>query len=305
MTILRTPEARFENLPDYDFAPHYAQIGDTRLHYVDEGVGEETVLCLHGEPTWSYLYRHIIPPLAASCRVLAPDMVGFGKSDKYASEDDYSYQMHYEKLLAWLEALDLRNITLICQDWGGLLGLALAANEERRFARLVILNTFLPSGEDKISPAFMQWRAFSQKVGRRMQVGRLIAQTITSYALPAEIIAAYDAPYPDDSYKAGAAIFPSLVPIRPEMPGAAEMRTARAKLAGWTKPAQVMFSDGDPILGGAAGFFRRLIPSAAQQPEITIRGAGHFLQEEKGDEIANQVLAFMARTPRQGDEGTA
>ena len=295
MTVLRTPDARFENLPEYDFAPHYVQIDDTRLHTVDEGAGDETVLCLHGEPTWSYLYRRMIPPLAARYRVLAPDMVGFGRSDKYAAEDDYSYQMHYGKLLRFIEALDLRNITLVCQDWGGLLGLAIAANEGHRFARLVVLNTFLPTGEETISDAFLQWRAFSQKVGRRMQVGRLISQTIASYQLPDDIIAAYDAPFPDDSYKAGAAIFPSLVPISPEMPGAAEMRAARQKLARWTKPVQVMFSDGDPILGGAAAFFRRLFPTANEQPEITIRGAGHFLQEEKGAEIAAEVIAFIER----------
>lgn len=298
MTIFRTPDERFANLPDYDFAPRYAQIGDTRMHYVDEGASSETVLCLHGEPTWSYLYRHMIPPLAAGRRVVAPDMVGFGKSDKYAAEDDYSYQMHYDKLLGLIEALDLRNITLVCQDWGGSLGLAIAANEEQRFARLVVLNTFLPTGQEKISDAFLQWRAFSQKVGKRMQVGRLISQTITHYELPADIIAAYDAPYPDDSYKAGAAVFPSLVPISPEMPGAAEMRMAREKLSKWTKPVQVMFSDGDPILGGAAKFFRRLFPTANEQPEITIRGAGHFLQEEKGAEIAAEVIAFIERTPR-------
>ncbi len=296
MTVLRTPEDRFHNLPEYDFAANFLQVGDTRMHYIDEGRGDETLLCLHGEPTWSYLYRKMIPPLAARFRVLAPDMVGFGKSDKYAALEDYSFQMHYDKLLGLIEALDLRNITLIGQDWGGSLGLTIAANHSARFARLVVLNTFLPTGEEKMSSAFMQWRAFSQKVGQRMQVGRLVAQTITGCELPAEIIAAYDAPFPDESYKAGAAVFPSLVPIRPEMPGAAEMKVARAKLAHWRKPAQIMFSDSDPILGGAAGFFRRLFPTAGDQPEITIRGAGHFLQEEKGAEIAAEVLAFLERT---------
>ena len=296
MRILRTPEARFDDLPGYDFAPNYQQIGDTRMHYVDEGGGDDTVLCLHGEPTWSYLYRHMIPDLAARHRVVAPDMVGFGKSDKYADEDDYTFDMHYGKLLALVEALDLRKITLICQDWGGPLGLAMAAERPERFARLVILNTFLPTGEEKLSGAFMAWRAFSQKVGREMQVGRLVAQTIGSYALPEDIIAAYDAPFPDASYKAGAAIFPSLVPISPDMPGAAQMKAARDKLARWTKPALVLFSDGDPILGGAAGFFRQLIPSAKEQPGTIIRGAGHFLQEEKGAEIADEVIAFMERT---------
>ena len=220
MRVFRTPDERFQHLPEFDFAPHYVQIGDTRMHYLDEGAGVETILCLHGEPTWCYLYRRMIPPLAGRYRVIAPDLVGFGRSDKYAAQDDYSFHRHYEKLLALIEALELRDLTLICQDWGGLLGLALAADYSDRFARLVVLNTFLPTGEDKISEAFLQWRAFSQKVGTRMQVGRLIAQTITNYELPDEIIAAYDAPYPDDSYKAGAAVFPSLVPITPDMPGA-------------------------------------------------------------------------------------
>ena len=160
----------------------------------------------------------------------------------------------------------------------------------------MLLNTFLPTGEEKVSDGFMQWRAFSQKIGMRMQVGRLIAQTISSYELPDEIIAAYDAPYLDDSYKAGAAIFPSLVPISPEMPGAKEIKAAREVLSKWQKPVQIMFSDGDPILGGAAKFFRRLFPTAADQPEITIRGAGHFLQEEKGAEIASEVISFIERT---------
>lgn len=297
MTILRTPDERFQNLPDYDFSPHYIDIGDTRMHYVDEGGGDEIVLCLHGEPTWSFLYRHMIPPLARGFRVVAPDMVGFGKSDKYAAPADYSFHMHYDKLLGLIEALNLRNITLVCQDWGGLLGLAIAANHGGRFARLVVLNTFLPTGEEKISDAFMRWRAFSQKVGTRMQVGRLVAQTITSYELPADIVAAYDAPYPDDSYKAGAAVFPSLAPISPDMPGAKEMKAARDALSRWSKPAHVMFSDGDPILGGAASFFRRLLPTATSQPEITIRGAGHFLQEEKGAEIAAEAIAFIKRSP--------
>ena len=299
MTILRTPDERFDNLPGYDFAPHYQQIGDTRMHYVDEGAGADTVLCLHGEPTWSYLYRKLIPPLAAEHRVIAPDMVGFGKSDKYAAMDDYSFHMHYAKLLALVEALDLRRITLVCQDWGGPLGLYMAAEHPQRFARLVVLNTFLPTCEDEPSPGFMMWLRFSQKVGMRMQVGRLIAQTITTYALPEAVIAAYDAPYPDDSYKAGAAVFPSLVPIEAGMPGEGEMLATRDKLANWDKPALVLFSDGDPILGGAVGFFRKLLPTASEQPETSIRGAGHFLQEEKGEEIAAEILAFMRRTAAQ------
>lgn len=223
-------------------------------------------------------------------------MVGFGKSDKYSELEDYSFQMHYDKLLGLIEALDLRRITLICQDWGGLLGLTIAANHQERFARLVILNTFLPTGEETLSPAFLQWRAFSQKIGRRMQAGRLVAQTFSNCELRAEIIAAYDAPFPEDQYKAGAAVFPSLAPISPDMPGAREMKAARQALSRWSKPALVLFGDGDPILGGAAGFFRKLIPSASQQPQVTITDARHFLQEEKGEAIAADVLAFMTRT---------
>ncbi len=296
MTILRTPDEQFENLPDYDFSPNYVNIGDTRMHYVDEGVGDEVILCLHGEPTWSYLYRHIIPPLAEQYRVVAPDLIGFGKSDKYSELDDYSYQMHFDKLVGFIEALDLKNITLICQDWGGLLGLTIAANHSERFARLVVLNTFLPTGEETPSDAFLQWRAFSERIGTKMKVGRLIAQTITQYDLPDGIIAAYDAPYPDNSYKAGAAIFPLLVPISPDMDGAKEMKAARQTLSQWQKPVLVMFSDSDPILGGAVKFFRRLFPTAGDQPEITIKGAGHFLQEEKGSEIAGHVHDFIQRT---------
>lgn len=296
MTVLRTPDDRFENLPDYDFEAHYVQLDDVRMHYVDEGAGEEVVLCLHGEPTWSYLYRHIIPPLADHYRVVAPDLIGFGKSDKYANLDVYSYQMHIDKLVGFIEALDLTNITLICQDWGGLLGLSIAATHGECFARLVVLNTFLPTGEETPSDAFLQWRAFTEKIGTKMQVGRLIAQTITQYELSEEIIAAYDAPYPDDSYKAGAAMFPLLVPLTPDAPGAKEMKAVRTTLSQWQKPVLVMFSDGDPILGGAVKFFRRLFPTASDQPEITIKGAGHFLQEEKGAEIAGHVHDFIQRT---------
>lgn len=298
MTILRTPDEQFENLPDYDFSPNYVDIGDTRMHYVDEGAGagDEVILCLHGEPTWSYLYRHIIPPLSEHYRVVAPDLIGFGKSDKYSELDDYSYQMHFDKLVGFIEALDLKNITLICQDWGGLLGLTIAANHSKRFARLVVLNTFLPTGEETPSDAFLQWRAFSERIGTKMKVGRLIAQTITQYKLSDDIIAAYDAPYPDNSYKAGAAIFPLLVPISPDMASAKMMKAARETLSQWQKPALVMFSDSDPILGGAVKFFRRLFPTASEQPEITIKGAGHFLQEEKGSEIAGHVHDFIQRT---------
>ena len=171
MSVLRTPDERFENLPEFEFEPRYVQIGDTRMHYLDEGAGAETVLCLHGEPTWSYLYRHMIPPLSQRFRVVAPDMVGFGKSDKYAKLEDYSFHMHYQKLLALIEALDLRNLTLVCQDWGGLLGLTIAADHSERFARLVVLNTFLPTGEENDQRGLYAVARFQPK-GRHAHASR-------------------------------------------------------------------------------------------------------------------------------------
>jgi haloalkane dehalogenase len=296
MTVLRTPDDRFKNLPGYDFAPHYVKVNGLRMHYVDEGQGDEVILCLHGEPTWAYLYRKIIPGLAEHYRVVAPDLIGFGRSDKYAELEAYTYHMHHDMLVGFIEALDLTNITLICQDWGGVLGLPIAAELSERFARLVVLNTFLPTGERPAGEAFLQWRAFTQKVGTKMRIGDLMKSSVTSYELPAEIIAAYDAPFPDDSYKAGAATFPLIAPISTDDPGAAEIKAARDTLAQWDKPALVMFSDNDPILGGAVGFFRKLLPTAKDQPEITIEGAGHFLQEEKGETIAQHVHEFIQRS---------
>jgi haloalkane dehalogenase len=298
MPLVRTPDERFANLPGYPFQPHYLQLGAARLHYLDEGepAAGETILCLHGEPTWSYLYRKMIPPLAAGHRVIAPDFIGFGRSDKYDAREDYSFRMHYETLVQFLEALELSNITLVAQDWGGLIGLTAAAALPGRFSRLVIMNTFLPTGEEPVGEAFLRWRAFAERlpnlpIGRIIRSGLLHPETV-----PAEVIAAYEAPFPDASAKAGAAAWPLLVPLTPSDPGAAEMSEARRRLATWNPPTLVLFSDGDPITRGADAFFRRLIPSASEQPEITIGEAGHFLQEEKGEAIAGHILAFLERT---------
>jgi haloalkane dehalogenase len=294
MTILRTPDERFENLPDFPFAPHYVDINGMRIHYVDEGEGE-VILCLHGEPSWSFLYRKMIPPLAARHRVVAMDFVGFGRSDKYADMGDYSFQMHRDTLVGFIEKLDLQGITAVVQDWGGLIGLTVATQLPERFARLVIMNTGLPTGDEPMPRAFQVWRKFSQRKGMRMEIGRIFRNSLApGNTLSDEVVAGYEAPFPDDSYKAGAAVWPSLVPIEPTDPGAAEMRAARRKLLRWDKPALVMFSDSDPITGAAAPWFRRLIPTAKDQPEITIEKAGHFLQEEKGEEIAGYILRFMA-----------
>lgn len=295
-TLIRTPEERFQTLPDFSFSPRYVEIHGARVHYVDEGQGE-VVLCLHGEPTWAYLYRKMIPPLAARYRVLAMDFIGFGRSDKYADVADYSFALHRDTLAGFITALDLRDITLVVQDWGGLIGLAVATQLPERFARLVIMNTGLPTGDEPLGEAFARWREFAARLGVRLPIGRVIRGGLAHGETVAdEVLAAYEAPFPDAGYKAGAAAFPLLVPIHPDSPGAAELRATRDALSRWTKPALVLFSDGDPITGAARPFFRRLIPSAREQPRIVIKDAGHFLQEEKGEEIAGHILAFIERT---------
>lgn len=291
MIILRTPDSRFENLPGFPFAPHYLDVNGVRLHYIDEGAGA-AILCLHGEPTWSYLYRQMIPPLAQKHRVLALDFVGFGRSDKYASQEAYSFHMHRNTLAGFIEKLDLQDVTLVAQDWGGMIGLTVATQMPERFARLVIMNTGLPGGEP-MPEAFMRWRTFAEKFGARIPVGRVI-QGGTVNELPDEVLAAYEAPFPDESYKAGVAAWPLLVPIRPDDPGAAEMRQARKVLAVWSKPALILFSDNDPITAGGDLWFRRLMGiRRAEQPRTIIAPAGHFLQEDRGEEIAAHILAFM------------
>ena len=299
MITIRTPEERFADLPEFPYAPRYVMVAGRRVHYVDEGTAGETLLCLHGEPSWSYLYRRMMPALTARHRVVAMDWIGFGRSDKLTEVADYSFAMHRETLTGFIDALNLRDATLVCQDWGGLLGLAVAAAMPERFARLVIMNTFLPIGEEPLGEAFAQWRAFAERVGKKLQVGRLMTRSFRreESRTPA-IRAAYDAPFPADEYRAGVAAFPLLVPRRPDDPGADEMRRARARLAQWHKPALVMFADGDPITRGADHFFRQLIPGTRAQPEITIEGAGHFLQEDKGPEIAHYIVDFLERTPR-------
>jgi len=298
MPIIRTPEERFANLPDFPYPPHYLEIEGARIHYLDQGQGE-VVLCLHGEPSWSFLYRKMIPILTAQHRVVAPDFIGFGRSDKYTEIKEYSFALHRDMLLQLIKALKLEGITVVVQDWGGLIGLRVASLKPERFARLVIMNTGLPTGESKMTDAFHAWRKFAETAAD-LPIGKIVQSGCAQgKEMPAEVIAAYDAPFPGPEYKAGARAWPLLVPVTPDDPAAQEMRETREVLRKWTKPALVMFSDGDPITKGGDGFFRALIPSAQEQPEIVIHGAGHFLQEDKGEEVARNVLDFLARAPRK------
>jgi haloalkane dehalogenase len=289
MNWLRTPDERFAGLPGFPYEPHYLEIGGGRMHYLDEGQGE-VVLCLHGEPSWCYLYRGFIPVLRPLARVICPDLFGFGRSDKPDLVSDYSYAFHFNALQQFIDQLGLDRITLVVQDWGGLLGLGLVGAQPERFARLVIMNTFLPVGKKALPPAFQAWKAFALN-SPFFPVGKII-RNATARPLGPGVEAAYDAPFPDKRYKAGARAFPALVPGKPDDPGVAEMLRAREALQRWDKPALVMFSDKDPITRGGEKWFNGNIPSRQGQPEICIHNAGHFLQEDAAEEIAGHIAGF-------------
>jgi len=317
--IVRTPDERFEKLPGFPFAPHYTKVasprgGSLRMHRVDEGPADApVVLMAHGEPTWSFLYRKLIPRFSqAGLRAVAPDHIGFGRSDKPVEKTDYSFAQH----LAWLRELvvelDLRDITLICQDWGGPLGLAALAAEPERFSRVVATNTILHSvepgfagrltwsnhpvggGDVQVSEALLSWMALSQRMPD-MSASLSIAGACAS-ELPKDVLAAYDAPFPDERFKAGMRMFPILIPVTPSDEGAAINRETWSALAGFEKPFLTAFSDGDPATRGFETLFRERVPGAKDQPHVTIRGAGHFVQEDRGEELARVVLDFIERT---------
>ncbi|HEV2963913.1 MAG TPA: haloalkane dehalogenase [Candidatus Angelobacter sp.] len=294
MESLRTPDDRFANLPGYNFAPHYVEIDGLRLHYIDEGPKNAApVLLLHGEPSWCYLYRKMIPVLvAAGHRVIAPDLIGFGRSDKPVSREDYSYQRHVDWMAAFVRALDLDQVTLFGQDWGGLIGLRVLTDDPDRFARVVVANTGLPTGDAKPTEAFLRWREYSQTTPN-FHIGGIVKGACVNDP-PADVIAAYDAPFPDDRYKAGARQFPLLVPTEPNDPASEANRKAWQILQQWKKPLLTAFSDGDPVTKGGERPFQKLVPGAQNQPHVTIQGAGHFLQEDKGEELASVVASFIA-----------
>jgi haloalkane dehalogenase len=293
MRVLRTPEDRFRNLPDYPFDPHWTELTNgLRMHHVDEGPPDaDPVLMLHGEPSWSYLYRHMVPVFTdAGFRAVAPDLIGFGKSDKPANRRDYSYQAHMDWLTEWVIALDLRRITLVCQDWGSLLGLRLAAEQPDRFDRIVVANGFLPTAERKAPPAFHVWRAFALHTPV-LPIGRIVAVGTRRKLSRAER-AAYDAPFPDRAYKAGARAFPALVPTSPDDPAVPANREAWRRLGAWDKPFLTLFGSGDPILGRADRPLQEHVPGAAGQPHARVKG-GHFVQEDAGEEIARGTVAWI------------
>jgi haloalkane dehalogenase len=301
LDALRTPDDRFENLPGFPFRPHYVDVPDgeggrLRIHYVDEGPPDaDPVLMIHGEPSWCYLYRKMVPPIvAAGHRAVAPDLVGFGRSDKPARRSDYTYQRHVDWMTAWMETVDLRHITLICQDWGGLIGLRLAAEHPHRFDRIVAANTFLPTGDRPAGEAFLRWQQFSQQTPNFHAGGIVRGGCVTQLA--PDVIEAYNAPFPDDTYKEGARQFPMLVPTSPDDPAAPANRRAWEVLQGWDKPFLTAFSDSDPVTRGGDRVFQEMVPGTRGQPHTTIAGAGHFLQEDKGEELATVVIDFVVRT---------
>lgn len=303
MDILRTPDECFAHLPDFGYAPQYVELLDRRSgqrlrqHYVDEGPASAApVLLLHGEPSWSFLYRKLIPPLlAAGHRVITPDLIGFGRSDKPGAIEDYSFQRHVDWMTDFLAALDLRQISLCCQDWGGLIGLRLVAEQSERFARVLAANTFLPTGDQAAGKAFLEWQSYARSVPV-LPVGAIVARGCVQ-PLGAAEIAAYDAPFPEERYKAGARAFPLLVPTTPDDPAAAANRAAWGELMRFERPFLTAFSDQDPITRGADAVLRKLIPGARGQAHTTLAGGGHFLQEDTGPALAQVLIDFIAATP--------
>lgn len=299
MERVRTPDERFTSLPDFPYAPHYVDVpaGDgsasLRMAYLDEGPRDApVVLMLHGEPSWSFLYRHVIRTVVAGgLRAVAPDLIGFGRSDKPAARTDYTYAAHMAWLRAFVDGAGLRDITLLCQDWGGLLGLRLAGEEPQRFTGIVAANTFLPTGDVKPPDAFFMWRQFSQTVPE-FPTGKIVSGAVARGMAP-DVVATYDAPFPDETYKAGARQFPTLVPASPDDPASEPNRAAWKGLERFERPFVTAFGDSDPITRGADRQLQARIPGCKGQPHTTLTKAGHFLQEDVGPELAQVVIDLV------------
>ncbi|TDF41858.1 alpha/beta fold hydrolase [Alteromonadaceae bacterium M269] len=304
MEYLRTPDSQFTDLEGFSFSPNYLHVDDNeggqlRVHYLDEGPKDgQVVLLLHGEPSWCYLYRKTIPTLIEhGFRVIAPDLVGFGRSDKPTKRTDYTYIRHLNWLKSTVKQLNLSNVTLVCQDWGGLLGLRMVAEDPEQYARVLATNTFLPTGDIEPNDAFLNWKKFSQEVPSFPASGIIKGATVNK--LTPEIIAAYDAPFPDESYKEGARQFPVLVPISPDNVEAEANREAWKKLATFNKPFLTAFSDSDPVTAGGDAYMQRVITGCEGQKHTTIVAGGHFVQEDKGEELAQITVQFIKDNPLQ------
>jgi haloalkane dehalogenase len=297
MRVLRTPDERFDRLPDFSYEPRYTDAGGVRMAYVEAGPADgEPVLLLHGEPSWSFLYRRVMPVLAgAGLRAIAADLVGFGRSDKPAEPGDHSYARHVEWVRAFaFDALDLRGLTLVGQDWGGLIGLRLVAEHPDRFARVVAANTGLPTGDQQMPDVWLRFREVV-RTAPTLDIARLV-QSGCQTTLDDAVLAAYDAPFPDPSFLAGPRAMPGLVPTTPDDPASEANRAAWQRLAGWDKPFLVAFSDRDPITGAMAPILKKVIPGAAGVDHPVIEGAGHFLQEDAGERLGTVIADFVRAT---------
>lgn len=297
MDLLRTPDERFENILEFPYEPHYLEIDGIRIHYIDEGPKDaEVILLMHGEPSWSFLYRHMIPILVkADFRIIAPDLVGFGRSDKPTEKEDHTYAKHVKWMSELVVRLDLQKITLFCQDWGSLIGLRIAIEKQDRFSRIMLSNGGLPTGEQPMSEAFLNWRKFSRE-SPNFDI-KFILQGATTTKLSDDFLAAYDAPFPDDTYKAGARIMPSLVPISVDDPEHEANKKAFEEFGKWEKPFLTAFADSDPVTRGGDLFMQQYVPGARGQKHTTVKDASHFVQEDKGPELAEIMIEFIKDNP--------
>jgi haloalkane dehalogenase len=297
MKLLRTPDERFQNLPEFFFKPNYLKVEKIRIHYIDEGPTDGKIfLLMHGEPSWCYLYRYMIPLLVkAGYRVIAPDLVGFGRSDKPMEQSDHSYHKHIEWMTKWLKSLEIKDITLFCQDWGALIGLRVAIENQEKFSRIILSNGGLPTGEQRMSKAFLEWQEFS-KTATKFDIKRII-QSATVKKLSKDVLKAYDAPFPDDRYKIGPRIMPSLVPTTINDPESDANKRAIEDFKKWEKPFLTAFSDKDPITRGTEKFWKENIPGGKGQKHVIVKDGGHFIQEDKGSELVDIILDFIESNP--------